>query len=149
MPVAQRDPDVSSPCLVHLRLARWWRGAPCTVMQPPSSLGSVQNAPQRAETAGDSSSLLLQLPAQESAVKPKARGTSHVRKGHRREPGPQCSALPQFTVCFGGRFCLDWPSLPNGKQRAKQPLARRCLLAVSPIQGQSCARESPPQRCCA
>lgn len=148
MPVAQRDADVSTPCLMHLSLVRWWKGTPSTVIQPPSSLGNVLNAPQRAQTAGQSSSLLLQLLAQKRAVEPKVRGTSRVRQGHRREPGPRCSTLLQFTVCFGGRFCLHRPSLTDGKQRAKHPPARRSVLAASPIQGQPCARESPPQHCC-
>lgn len=118
MPVDQRDADVSSPCLMHLRLVRWWKGAPSTMMRPPSPLGNVQNAWQRAQTAGKSSSLLLQLLGPKRAVGPKARATSHTRQGHRRDPGPQCSALPQVTVRFGGRFAWigHHSQMANSKQ---------------------------------
>lgn len=109
---------------------------------PFFSLGNTQNAPQWAQ----------QLPPAAAS----GSGDSHGVKGERTEPretgpsqeaGPWRLALPPFAVRFEGRFCLDWLSVPDGKQRAKQPPARRCLLAASPIQGQPCARESPPQRC--
>lgn len=39
-----------------------------------------------------------------------------------------------FTVLLAGKICLDPSLLPDGKQQAKQPLARHRLLAAPPIQ---------------
>lgn len=53
--------------------------------------GNVWSVPQRAQTGGYSSSLLLQLLAQERAVEPEERWMSHEEQVYRRKPIPQCS----------------------------------------------------------
>lgn len=113
-----------------------------------SFLGNVWNLPQRAQTRGDSSSLLLQLLAQERAMEAEVRWMSHVGQVHRREPIPQCSlCLIHSTPCRedlpGSIPAPRWQTA--GKAASGMTLSPGC----SPHPGQPCAREFPARRCCA
>lgn len=113
-----------------------------------SFLGNVWNLPQRAQPGGYSSSLLLQLLAQERAMEPEVRWMSHVRQVCRRKPIPQCSLClihrtPCREVLPGSTIIPRWQTA--GRAASGMTLSPGC----SPHPGQPSAREVPARCCCA
>lgn len=90
--MAQKDAGVSSSCLVHISLARWWKRAPSTVMQSPSSLGNIRNAPAMGTNCRGQ-----QLPPAAAAGSEDSCGAKGERT-KRRDTGPSQGATATMLI---------------------------------------------------